>query len=74
MSDTICKRCGKPFKPEWLDGLKKWSACCNVCGVRNLFDGLGMKTPPELLDPHTKDPALTEKEFQKSLRGNYDNR
>ena len=40
---------------------------CGECGLRNLFDGLDMMTPPELLDKHTLRPALTQAEFRKSL-------
>ncbi len=35
--------------------------------VRNLFDGLDMPTPPELLDRHTKHPTISEREFKIQL-------
>lgn len=31
-----CANCGRPFEPDWLGGLKKWSRLCAVCSVRNL--------------------------------------
>lgn len=64
----ICKRCGKRFTPKWLDCLHKFSECCNTCGVRNILDGLGMVTPPELLDRYTLKPTLSEREFQVEIR------
>lgn len=60
-----CKRCGKWFFPE-LRSLGS-GVCCDQCCVRNLFDGLGLPTPPELLDQHTKYPTLTQAEYQKKL-------
>ncbi len=62
---TPCKRCGAPFPAEWCDSLHKPWSCCTTCRVRNIFDGLGMVTPPELLDKHTRRPALTQRQYQK---------
>ena len=62
-----CQRCGKPFEPEWRHQIGYWSRCCTVCGARNLFDGLGMTTPPALLDKFTLHPTLIEAEYRKSL-------
>lgn len=68
MKRKRCKRCGQLFKPKRLPVKTiPWSTCCDVCGLRNLFDGLGMPTPPELLDPHTKIPSLTKAEYVKKL-------
>lgn len=65
-----CQRCGKPFKPK----PNKMSATgmtrhCSACQVRNLFDGLGLPTPPEFLDRHTTIPALTGEEWIKKMLG-----
>lgn len=79
MKPATCRRCGNRFVPK-PTGIKSvpWSRCCETCGVRNLFDGLGMKTPPELLDYYTKNPALTEREFKEWLKtpekGEYDHK
>lgn len=62
-----CKRCGKSFKPLWLDALQKWGSMCQECMARNLFDALDLPTPPSLLDRHTKIPALTDREFLRIL-------
>lgn len=43
------------------------SLCCEDCQFRNIMDGLGLPTPPEMLDPHTKDPALTDAEYRKKI-------
>jgi len=37
--------------------------------MRNLFDGLGVPTPPEFLDRYTKHPTLSEEEFRRKLHG-----
>lgn len=68
MKRKRCKRCGQLFKPKRLP-LKTipWSTCCDVCGLRNLFDGLGMPTPPELLDLHTLIPTLSQDEYRRKL-------
>lgn len=63
-----CKRCGTPFKPEWLDAINKMSSCCATCQVRNLHDGLGLPTPPSLLDKHTLRPTLTREEYYRKLK------
>ena len=65
---TNCKRCGQPFESVLLDAINQMSTCCKLCSMRNLHDGLGLPTPPELLDPHSKDPALTEEEYQRKLK------
>lgn len=64
----LCKRCGSEFMPEWIALFKRYAEMCETCKVRNIFDGLDMKTPPELLDRHTKHPALTDSEFKESLK------
>lgn len=64
---TNCQRCGKPFMPEWLEGLGQWQRCCNMCRVRNLSDALDMPTHPAFIDKHTKHPVLTVGEFHKLL-------
>lgn len=64
----LCKRCGEPFEPVLLEAINKMSTCCEVCTYRNLTDACGLPTPPELLDPHSMDPALTEEEYQKKLK------
>lgn len=62
-----CPRCEKSFDENSKDALFPNAVCCPECGMRNLFDGLGMSTPPELLDRHTRKPTLTQEEFRKSL-------
>lgn len=61
----ICKRCGEEFEkePNPLDG--KPYTCCVQCRFRNLMDGLGMPTPPEMLDPFTRIPTLTKSEYDR---------
>jgi hypothetical protein len=66
-TEGICGRCGKPFTPEFVEIPNRLSSMCDTCKVRNIFDGLGMMTPPELLDEHTTLPALTQDEFKRSL-------
>lgn len=31
------------------------------------MDGLGLPTPPEMLDRHTKRPTLTDAEYRKEM-------
>ena len=62
-----CKRCGKKFTSKWCASLKMWERCCTTCQVRNLHDGLNMPTPPELIDPHTKHPTLTQGEYDRAV-------
>ena len=62
-----CKRCGATFEPEFIKSLKKFHSFCPTCRTRNLFDGLGLPTPPILLDRHTKRPTLTKAEFSKEI-------
>lgn len=66
--DAECKRCHNSFTPYWIDCIDKWSTHCDQCQVRNIFDGLNMMTPPDLIDQHSKKPALTDAEFKRSLR------
>jgi hypothetical protein len=40
---------------------------CVVCQARNLFDGLDLPTPPELLDKYTKHPTLSQRQYQEEL-------
>lgn len=69
--NAICKRCGKPFKPELFLG--KPQTCCYPCMFRNLSDGLDMPTPPALLDKFTKHPTLSDAEYQKKLNDANEN-
>lgn len=64
----LCLRCGAPFIPR-KTSLKTLPLTrhCDTCGCRNLFDALGLPTPPELLDKHTIKPTLTESEFLRKL-------
>jgi hypothetical protein len=72
VNSGVCKRCGKDFHPKPTRLLTKpMTECCETCQCRNLFDGLDMPTPPELLDRYTKLPALTDAEWRRKLR--YDN-
>ena len=64
---AVCGRCRKAFIPEWNDLMKRPTTMCETCRVRNIFDGLGMMTPPEMLDEHTLRPALTDSEFRRSI-------
>ncbi len=64
----VCPRCGNAFIAVWMKSLKKWSSFCGLCSCRNLHDALGFPTPPELLDPHSLNPALTKEEFQRKLK------
>ena len=68
MMSAKCRRCGRSFTPK-PTGLQKqpMSRMCDTCKVRNLLDLLDLPTPPELLDPHSKNPTLTEDEFCKEL-------
>lgn len=69
MKTALCKRCGEPFNPKPTK-LKTtpMTRCCETCSVRNIFDGLDLPTPPELLDRHSKLPTLSEAEFRRKLR------
>lgn len=68
MRKKLCKRCGKPFTPRRTPlKTRRWTQCCDVCGVRNLHDALGLPTPPELLDAYTKHPTLTKREYAEKL-------
>lgn len=63
--EKVCKRCGKSFihQPEQLT-----TRFCEMCECRNLMDGLGLPTPPSIVDPYSKHPTLSEREFQNELR------
>lgn len=63
----ICIRCGATYRPMWLVELKQWNRCCATCSVRNLMDALGLPTPPNLLDAHTKKPTLTQDEYYRAI-------
>lgn len=56
---AICKRCDKPFDPLWMDGQTP-RLCCGACAFRNMLDGLGLPTPPALIDKFTKHPLLLD--------------
>lgn len=62
---TLCNRCGEPFEPR-PTRLKKlgMTRCCEKCQFRNLMDGLGLPTPPDMIDRHTRHPALTQDEYR----------
>lgn len=69
VSQSTCKRCGKPFTPE-PSRLKAMgmTRCCKQCQFRNLMDGLDIPTPPAMLDRHTKVPTLTDREYRKAMK------
>lgn len=63
-----CARCGGPFVSRyWVLG-RQYNRFCEACGLRNLHDGLGLPTPPQLIDPHSLRPTLSQREFQAELR------
>jgi len=43
------------------------STCCDSCSFKNLIDALDLPTPPNLLDPHSKNPTLSAEEFHRQL-------
>lgn len=65
----ICKRCGGDFGERYSSVICPESGVCAVCEMRNLLDGLGMPTPPSLLDAHSKYPTLTDEEYLAELNG-----
>lgn len=68
MTTDKCKRCGATFTPKPTGlAVTKMTTCCETCQCRNIFDGLGLPTPPEMLDPYTKIPTLTDAEYRKEL-------
>lgn len=72
---ATCKRCGKVFIPRPLPTLAALASCCGGCQLRNLLDGLGLPTPPAMLDRWTKRPCLTEEEYlRKTVEGLLENR
>lgn len=60
----LCKRCGQSFEPVFQKVLGGYTTCCEPCSMRNVLDGLGLPTPPELLDPYTKKPTLSRAEYR----------
>lgn len=67
-----CARCGNDFEPVWMEKpFNMFTKACDTCKLRNFLDNLDLHTPPGLLDPHTKLPTLTEKEFKKEFLKNY---
>ena len=65
---TACLRCGRPFEPQLVKlATIRLTRHCEDCGVRNILDGLGLPTPPGMLDRHTRRPALTDEEFRRKL-------
>ena len=63
-----CKRCDKPGGPfKSLVRNTPDCPCCENCQARNLFDGLDLPTPPELLDKHTKHPTLSQWQYRKEM-------
>lgn len=67
MKLSICGRCERVFVVG-RDQIAESEKFCGQCQARNVLDGFGLPTPPELLDPHSRQPALTEGEFQKLLK------
>jgi len=39
----FCRRCGRPFSPDWLPALKFWSRYCRRCQGENIHEGLRRK-------------------------------
>jgi len=66
--NSLCKRCGQPFKPWSMGADDTPCQCCPACAVRNLHDFLGLPTPPELVDRHTVRPTLSQWEYDRELR------
>lgn len=64
---STCLRCHQPFDPSQSFSFNGPPKFCADCQVRNLFDNCDIPTPPELIDPHSKNPALTEDEFRKKV-------
>ena len=63
--DAECKRCGKIFQPKQTKlRTHKMTTCCEACEFRNILDGLDLPTPPSMVDRHTKNPTLTDAEWQ----------
>jgi hypothetical protein len=62
-----CPRCGRVFTPEWVKVLGCWGKFCDDCGFRNVMDGLGLPTPPSMLDRFTTNPALTREDYYRQL-------
>lgn len=70
---SLCLRCGKPFTPEPTRlNTVPMTRHCPLCRKRNMLDGLGLITPPMLLDKFTVNPALTDEDWLKSLEQNLD--
>ncbi len=65
---SLCLRCGNPFTPE-PTRLKTipMTRHCQRCHTRNVLDGLGLPTPPELLDRFSRNPALSKAEYYRKL-------
>ena len=42
---AFCRRCGKPFSPEWRDGkyFFGWTRCCVKCSNLNMIAALGLE-------------------------------
>lgn len=36
----FCRRCGRPFSPDWFSALKFWSRYCRRCAWKNVREGL----------------------------------
>lgn len=70
---TDCFRCGKPFDEQEVRFAMKLKSLreirfCEMCMFRNLTDGLGLPTHPDMLDRYSKHPTLTEEEYRKKLK------
>lgn len=63
-----CKRCGQPFEPKKLFKSKLLQRMCDDCQYRNLMDNMDFPTPPEMLDPFTKIPTLTDDEYKRAIQ------
>lgn len=71
----ICPRCHQPFKPRLHEVLVQYlgveasmAKFCEDCEIRQLLDSGNLPTPPELLDPHSRNPALSDDAYQRKLR------
>lgn len=62
-SSKECPRCHRDFVPHPAAEYKGDTKFCDACRYRNLMDGLGLPTPPAMVDPYTRRPTLTQAEY-----------
>jgi hypothetical protein len=66
-----CIRCNKPFRLKKLhralNQKRRGYRFCDLCMVRNFLDGMDEATPPHLIDRFTRNPTLTNEEFNRKL-------